>query len=150
MGKVFSEGVTGIGVDIMSKVRFSMVFALAASLTAIAVGLSAAQPSTINDGVYTAEQAGTGMEIFERRCSACHNADFYRVTFANRNNQPLAYLFEEILVTMPADMPGSLTDPEYEAILAQILQLIGYPAGDVALDYNNGSMHNIRITPRAN
>jgi S-disulfanyl-L-cysteine oxidoreductase SoxD len=132
----------------MSKVKFSVISALAAAVSAIALGISAAQPATINDGVYTVEQAETGKEIFERRCSACHNADFYRVTFSNRNNQPLAYLFEEILVTMPADMPGSLSDPEYEAILAQILQLTGYPAGDAKLDYNNGSMHNIRIVPQ--
>jgi S-disulfanyl-L-cysteine oxidoreductase SoxD len=150
MLRIISQGATGTGVKFMSKVRFSVVSALAASVTAIAFGISAAQPTTINDGVYTAEQAETGKEIFERRCSACHNAEFYRGTFANRSNQPLAYLFEEILVTMPADMPGSLTDPEYEAILAQILELVGYPAGDVALNYNNGSMHNIRIVPPGN
>jgi len=44
-------------------------------------------------------------------------------------------------------VPGSLTDPEYEAIMAQILQLTGYPAGDEPLDYASGTMDSIRVVP---
>jgi mono/diheme cytochrome c family protein len=129
----------------MNKISLSMMSA-AVSLVA-ACSAVAAQPQTIEDGVYTVEQAEAGKPLFEQRCSACHNADFYRGSLSNRNNQPLAYMFEEILVTMPADMPGSLMDAEYEAILAHILQLTGYPAGDAPLDYNSGTMHTVNIIP---
>lgn len=128
----------------MNKFRLSM---MSAAVSVVVACSAAAQQKTIEDGVYTAEQAEAGQPLFEERCSACHNADFYRGTLSNRNNQPLAYLFEEILVTMPADMPGSLMDAEYEAILAHILQLTGFPAGDAPLDYASGSMHTVNIVP---
>lgn len=131
----------------MNKVRFSMMSAVTATMAAVAFSMSAAMAATIEDGVYTAEQAEAGKELFELRCSACHNADFYRVALSNRNTQPLSWIFEEILVTMPADVPGSLTDAEYEAIMAQILQLTGYPAGDEPLSYAGGAMDSIRVVP---
>ena len=129
----------------MKKFTYGML-----SAACLAVGLAGAafaQTGTIKDGVYTAEQAEAGQPVFEQRCSACHNADFYKTALSNRNNQPLLYLFEEILGTMPADMPGSLTDQEYQQVLAHILQLTGFPAGDTELDYYSGSMESIRIVP---
>lgn len=130
----------------MNKVRFSMMSAVTATMAAVAFSMSA-MAATIEDGVYTAEQAEEGKELFERRCSACHNADFYRVTLSNRNTQPLSWMFEEIMGTMPADMPGSLAESEYEAVMAQILQLTGYPAGDEPLNYGSGSMDSILVVP---
>jgi len=131
----------------MNKVGFSIMSAVTASLAAVVFSIAPAAASTVNDGIYTAEQADAGKELYEQRCSACHNADFYRVALSNRNGQPLSWMFEEILVTMPADMPGSLSDPEYETIMAQILQLTGFPEGDEPLNYSNGSMENISIIP---
>lgn len=128
----------------MNKFRLSMI---SAAVSVVVACSAVAQQKTIEDGVYTTEQAEAGQPLFEQRCSACHNADFYRGTLSNRNNQPLAYLFEEILVTMPADMPGSLMDAEYEAILAHILQLTGFPAGEEPLDYAGGTMHTVNIVP---
>jgi len=129
------------------KINMLLALALAVSASAAAFAVAAAQPATIKDGAYTVEQAEAGKELYERRCSSCHNADFYKTAFSNRNNQPLAYMFEEILVTMPADMPGSLMDQEYEQILAHILSITGFPAGNAPLDYNGGSMHTVNIVP---
>ena len=134
----------------MKMVKNSVLSMLAASAALLAVSCASAQPATIKDGAFTAEQAETGKELYERRCGACHNADFYRTTFSNRNNQALQVLFEEILVTMPADNPGSLMDSEYEAILAHILSLVGYPAGDQELNYASGTMGDILIVPPTN
>lgn len=132
----------------MNKVRMSMMSAAVSAVVACSAAI--AQPTTIEDGVYTSEQADSGKALYEQRCSACHSTDFYRGALSNRNNQPLAYLFEEILVTMPMDMPGSMMDSEYEAILAHILQLTGFPAGDAPLDYNSGTMHTVNIVPPKN
>lgn len=134
----------------MKMVKNSVLSMLAAPAALLAVSCASAQPATIKDGAFTAEQAETGKELYERRCGACHNADFYRTTFSNRNNQALQVLFEEILVTMPADNPGSLMDSEYEAILAHILSLVGYPAGDQELNYASGTMGDILIVPPTN
>jgi mono/diheme cytochrome c family protein len=129
----------------MKKSTMSMLSVVATLAALAAFSLSAAQAATIKDGVYTAEQAEAGQAIYERRCGACHSVDFYKTTFANRNNQPLLFMFEEILGTMPADMPGSLMDDEYEKVLAHILSITGFPAGDAPLSYSNGSMANIAI-----
>lgn len=131
----------------MANVKRSVMTMAVAAAAVVAVNWASAQTGTIKDGVYTEEQAAAGKEIFERRCGACHNVDFYRTTLTNRNNQPLQYLFEDIIVNMPADMPGSLMDSEYETILAHILSLVGYPAGDEALDYASGNMGNVVIVP---
>lgn len=128
----------------MNRIKLTM---MSAAVSAVMACTAVAQPKTIEDGVYTVEQAEAGQPLFEQRCSSCHNADFYRGTLSNRNNQPLAYLFEEILVTMPMDMPGSLMDAEYESILAHILQLTGFPAGEAPLDYASGTMHTVNIVP---
>lgn len=131
----------------MKKIRMPYLSAMTLGVAITACSGVSAQPETILDGVYTEEQAALGQPIFEQRCSSCHNADFYENSLSNRNNQPLAYLFEEILVNMPADMPSSLMDHEYEQVLAYILSLVGYPAGEEELSYASGTMFDIKIAP---
>lgn len=125
--------------------RIFSVFAVSA--IALLGGHASAQSTTLKDGIYTVEQAAAGKELYDLRCGACHNADFYRNSFRNRNNQQLQFMFEEILVSMPADTPGSLMDSEYEVVFAHIMSLVGYPAGDSELNYADGSMADILIVP---
>lgn len=134
----------------MKAVKNTVVSVLAVSAVLLAGSYAIAQSKTVKDGVYTADQAAAGKELYERRCGACHNVDFYRTAFTNRNNQPLQYMFEEILVNMPADTPGSMMDSEYEIVFAHILSLVGYPAGDTELSYGNGSMADISVIPPGN
>jgi hypothetical protein len=63
---------------------------------------------------------------------------FYRDTLKSWNNQPLIYLWETIMGTMPADNPGSLLLEEYTDVIAYILSENGFPAGDMKLDPDNG------------
>ena len=63
---------------------------------------------------------------------------FYRDTLRSWNNQPLLYLWESIMGTMPADNPGSLMFEEYTDVIAYILSENGFPTGDVKLDPDNG------------
>jgi S-disulfanyl-L-cysteine oxidoreductase SoxD len=134
----------------MKAVNNTVISIFAVSAMALLGGYASAQSSTVKDGVYTAEQAASGKELYERRCGACHNVDFYRTSFTNRNNQPLQFMFEDILVNMPADTPGSMMDNEYEIVFAHILSLVGYPAGETALNYADGSMADISIVPPTN
>ena len=69
---------------------------------------------------------------------------FYRDTLRSWNNQPLLYLWESILGTMPADNPGSLMLDEYTNVVAYILSEQGFPTGDTAMDPDNG-MEDIKI-----
>ena len=105
-----------------------------------------AQDMTVNDGVFTAAQVDSGQMVYDSTCKACHNMRFYRDTLKSWNNQPLIYLWESIMGTMPADNPGSLLLEEYTDVIAYILSENGFPAGDTKLDPDNG-MDAIKILP---
>ena len=105
-----------------------------------------AQDKTVNDGIFTAEQVSAGQVVYESQCKTCHNKRFYRDTLRSWNNQPLLYLWETIMGTMPADRPGSLMFEEYTDVIAFILHEQGFPAGDTRLDPDNG-MDHISIMP---
>ena len=106
--------------------------------------MAAAQDKTVNDGVFTEGQVSSGQIVFDAQCKTCHNMRFYRDTLRSWNNQPLLYLWESIMGTMPADNPGSLMFEEYTDVIAYILSENGFPAGDTKLDPDNG-MDSIAI-----
>jgi len=97
-----------------------------------------AQDKTVNDGVFTAAQAETGKSVYDSSCKTCHDMRFYRDILKSYNNQPVLWLWESILGTMPADNPGSLMLEEYTDVIAYILSENGFPAGEAKLDPDNG------------
>jgi len=97
-----------------------------------------AQDKTLRDGVYTEAQAQAGQAVYDSSCKSCHDMKFYENTLKSWNSQPLVYLWETIMGTMPADNPGSMMFEEYTDVLAYILSQNGFPSGDVPLDHNSG------------
>ena len=98
------------------------------------------------DGVFTAEQADAGQAVYDNSCKNCHDKRFYRDALRNWNGQPLLYLWESVLSSMPADNPGSLALDDYTNVLAYILSEQGFPPGDTPLDPDS-NMEDINITP---
>ena len=105
-----------------------------------------AQDKTVKDGVFTEAQVASGQIVYDSQCKPCHNMQFYRDTLRSWNNQPLLWLWESIMGTMPADNPGSLMLEEYTDVIAYILSENGFPTGDNELDPDNG-MEQISILP---
>ncbi len=103
-----------------------------------------AQDKTVEDGVFTQAQVDAGKAVYDASCKTCHNMRFYRDTLRSWSNQPLLYLWENILGTMPADNPGSLMLNEYTEVIAYILHEQGFPTGDTVLDPDAG-MDQIKI-----
>lgn len=101
---------------------------------------------TVKDGVYTESQAEAGEPVYNNSCRNCHNLRFYEDTFRAWNNQPLLYLWESVLATMPGDNPGSLMLEDYTNVIAYILSELDFPAGETVLDPDNG-MEEINIIP---
>jgi mono/diheme cytochrome c family protein len=97
-----------------------------------------AQDKTLRDGVYTEAQAQAGQAVYDSSCKSCHDMKFYENTLKSWNSQPLVYLWETIMGTMPADNPGSMMFEEYTDVLAYILSQNGFPAGDVPLNHDSG------------
>ena len=131
----------------MRKARFAIATLMTVVLASAAIADAGAAPTSIGGGAYTEEQAAAGKALFDRSCSPCHNADYYKTVFQTWRGQPLLYLFEQVMSAMPADNPGSFSDVEYESIMAYVLQITGFPAGDAPLSYSNGTMEEIAIEP---
>ena len=105
---------------------------------------AAGQPSagSVLDGVFTAAQASRGERTFREVCAACHDTgEFsggrFRIGWVGR---PVGELFETISTLMPEADPGSLSRGQYAAIVAYLLQLNDYPAGDVDLPTNGRAL----------
>lgn len=107
-----------------------------------------AQDKTLKDGVFTEAQAQAGESVYESRCKTCHDMKFYETTLRAWNSQPLVYLWETIMGTMPADNPGSLMFEEYTDVLAYILSEAGFPAGEQPLNHNEGMDAIAIVTPQ--
>jgi mono/diheme cytochrome c family protein len=95
-----------------------------------------AQPRTTMAGVYTAEQATKGREVFTSNCLGCHTtATHMGPAFQNKwFGRPLFDLYDYVSQAMPKAAPGSLTEDEYVWVTAYILRLNGMPAGRTELN----------------
>ena len=94
--------------------------------------------------LFTAAQATAGATVFTQNCAMCHGADLKggagpaligQAFAAAGSNYTIGAIFSEVAEQMPAGQPGSLTNAQYEDVMAYILQQNGYPAGSTALAY---------------
>jgi quinoprotein glucose dehydrogenase len=124
-----------------------------------------AAPTTIWDGVFTAEQALRGQAAYTGPCDRCHG---YKLDGApedpvmlpappvagskflrNWSGRSLAALFEYTRATMPSNNPGYLSERDVADIVAYMLLASGAPAGAEALQPNAAALASIAIVPRA-
>ncbi len=118
---------------------------------AIALGVSfgaAADPRTVNDAVYTKAQAEAGEQLYKDSCLTCHDKKYFRPVLKRWAGQPLGLFYTVMAASMPETNPGSLRDEEYVAVLAYILSLSRYPAGDTELEHGDEALNAIMIADR--
>jgi mono/diheme cytochrome c family protein len=106
---------------------------------------SAPAARSLADGVYARQQARGGKKLYDRHCISCHDRRYFRQVMLSWQGQPLSELFGVMTVLMPQSNPGSLRRQEYLDVLAYILSLERYPAGDEALAA--ADLAAIEITP---
>ena len=114
----------------------------------IAWAIAAADPRTVNDGVFTREQAKVGEKLYAQHCLLCHDKKYYRQVLKGFEGQPLDILFTVMSTSMPETNPGFLTEKENVDILAYALSLSRYAPGDAELDYQDGALSEITVAPR--
>jgi len=120
--------------------------------------LQAGQARTARDGVYTGAQATRGQAIFKDKCAPCHGEmlegllgpplagdEFLKAW----GNQPLAELVNKIQKTMPQSEPGTLTRPQAIDLVAHILQVGKFPAGQAALPEGEDALKQVTLAPAA-
>lgn len=108
---------------------------------------------TVWDGVYSEGQAARGKVLSDAQCAFCHQPDLrgqgfapalVEDAFASRwQDGNLGDLFTIVKGTMPQDKPASLTDDEYAAIVAYLLQVNRYPAGQQELRADAATLKEI-------
>ena len=119
--------------------------------------LAAAAQTTrsVWDGVYTADQAKRGGDLYSDQCASCHGLALNGGEMAppltggefmsNWNGLTVGDLFDRIRTTMPADSPGKLSREKVADILAHILSVNQFPAGSMELPRQSEVLKEIKF-----
>jgi mono/diheme cytochrome c family protein len=118
----------------------------------------AQQARKVTDGVYTGEQATRGQAVYKERCAPCHGAalegaqapplagdELNRVWWGGS----LSDLVNKIQSTMPANDPGKLTRQQSADIVAYMLQVGKFPAGQAELGVDEAGLKQITFPAQA-
>jgi len=143
----FSHGMT-------KTLRLSIgVCALAAQLGACAAptaGLDAqaarAEAAPASSGFFTTRQASRGERRFQQMCADCHRTvEITRSWFSGTVHRTAGDLLTVMSTTMPEMNPGALSPDQYADILAFLLRLNDYPAGEEELPADPAVLGNVPI-----
>jgi S-disulfanyl-L-cysteine oxidoreductase SoxD len=123
----------------------------------------ARQMRSLTPGVYSAEQAARGQQLYAAQCANCHGKVMEGAAgppivgsafLANYSARPLAALVDKIHKTMPFGQPGSLSRQQSIDLAAFILQAGKFPGGRA--DLTEGDLAQIAfpaaraaVAPRA-
>ncbi|HTI62786.1 MAG TPA: c-type cytochrome [Gemmatimonadaceae bacterium] len=102
---------------------------------------------TTLSGVYTAEQASRGKDVYAGACRSCHTPVSHTgATFAKwwRGRQ-LSDLFGFISTNMPKNDPGSLAPEDVADVTAYLLKMNAMPVGPAELPPDIDSLKKVRI-----
>lgn len=119
---------------------------------------AASAPKTVQDGVYTAEQATRGAARFKMTCGVCHGDEMQGTEFvpelvgddfvARWENLNVSDIVSKITTTMPPDRSAMLTDAEAADVVARILEANGYPVGQEPLPGQLKALTQLRIVKK--
>lgn len=125
-------------------IRAALAAAMCAVMVAGAYSLTAEarQTRTVSDGVFTAEQAQRGQQLYNVQCLTCHGEKLEGVVgpmlagqgfLSAWGGRSLAELVDKIQFTMPQQEPKSLTREQSIDLAAYVLQAGSFRAGQAAL-----------------
>jgi len=107
------------------------------------------------DGVFTKDQADRGAAAFKAACSECHGNDLAGDGFApalsgsdfmgNWNELSVGDLFERIRISMPPSGPSAVTPAQKADIVAHIMNVNKFPAGETELEPKTEVLKAIKI-----
>jgi mono/diheme cytochrome c family protein len=131
-----------------------LTFAVLAGLLATAA--LAQSTKSVWTGVYTADQAATGEEVYIAACARCHGDDLdgrerapalAGGTFGQRwDGATLKKLFERVEQMPPDDPAARLTPQKYIDVLAFVLSVNDVPAGAAKLAADKDALADITYT----
>src|SRR5262245_3394403 len=120
------------------------VLIISGFVVSVAAALAAQETRSVNEGVYTADQAKKGEALYKEQCSACNGDNLEgsgpmpplagKDFPANWTGKTVGDLYEKAQTTMPATAPGTLTPEQAADIVAYMLSKDNYPTGSAALE----------------
>ena len=123
----------------------------------VSTGTSLAQPAahTAQDGVFTDAQANRGNALYQDNCASCHggslqgeeeNPPLSGKHFSSRwGGLPVSAIYGFINTQMPLGQPGSLGVQADADIVAYILSVNKFPAGQAELPADNNALNAVTI-----
>jgi mono/diheme cytochrome c family protein len=103
-------------------------------------------PSTLN-GVYTAEQAGRGKDVYAGSCRSCHTPASHTGAMFKKwwVGKRLSDLYTFVATYMPKNDPGSLAPEDAADVVAYLLKMNLMPVGPAELPPDADSLKKVRI-----
>lgn len=109
-------------------------------------------------GLFSEAQAARGEAVYQQHCSTCHGtrlegnpaAPLTGAAFRSRwedGQHTLDDLFYIVRSLMPNNAPGSLAKAQYADVVAYILKVNGYPAGESELVPAAAVMKAVTLQP---
>ena len=101
-------------------------------------------PKSVLDGVYTEAQSKRGDKVYADNCATCHGpklegTDTGGPTLVGKDfvngwkDMSVGALLSKISMDMPSNAPGTLTPAQYADVMAFVLSVNKYPAGQTEL-----------------
>lgn len=132
--------------------RAAALTGLAATFLLAGPGSARAQKTTW-DGVFSAEQAARGGEIYGGMCASCHGPQLTGIDaapalnggafYANWNGISLGQMADRVRKSMPANAPGIMNRQQVVDVLAYIFSRNGMPAGGAELPRQSAPLNAI-------
>lgn len=114
------------------------------------LGQAQAAPDSVRStraGVYAAEQAELGRDLYVMNCASCHTAVSHTGPgfVATWHGRRLWELFRYVSERMPKNQPGALSRREYARVVAYLLMMNGMRAGAAELVADSTALKQIQI-----
>jgi S-disulfanyl-L-cysteine oxidoreductase SoxD len=136
-----------------SKIRILTALVFLGASTGAALAQPAARAA--QDGVFTSAQADRGDALYQNNCAACHggslqgedeNPPLSGKHFSGRwGGLPVSAIYGFINTQMPLGQPGALGVQADADIVAYILSVNKFPAGQAELPADNNVLKTITI-----
>jgi S-disulfanyl-L-cysteine oxidoreductase SoxD len=103
-------------------------------------------PSTLS-GVYTAEQAGRGKDVYAGSCRSCHTPASHTGAMFKKwwVGKRLSDLYTFVATYMPKNDPGSLAPEDAADVVAYLLKMNAMPVGPAELPPDADSLKKVKI-----
>jgi S-disulfanyl-L-cysteine oxidoreductase SoxD len=113
-------------------------------------------PKSVLDGIYTDAQAKRGDKVFADTCATCHGPKLEGTStggptlsgpdFINGwKDMSVGALLNKINMDMPSNAPGTLTPEQYADVMAYVLSVNKYPAGQTELPTDPVALKPVRM-----